>query len=41
MNNGKHVAEKSLCFLVDGTNHLLINPNFPHSSITYNLIIWR
>ena len=35
MNNGKREAGKPLCFLADGTNHLLINPNFPLSS-NYN-----
>ena len=32
MNNGKHKVGKSLCFLADGIDLLLINLNFPHSS---------
>ena len=35
MNNGKREAGKPLCFLADGTEHLLINLNFPLSS-NYN-----
>lgn len=32
MNNGKLEAGKLPCFLADGTDHLLINLNFLHSS---------